>query len=55
MAEFVDGVTAKLTNVKKPILPSELVGVFDIVNWFRVYINGDFISHHFIHILTMEL
>ena len=47
MAEFVDGVTAKLTNVKKPILPSELVGVFDIVNWFRVYINGDFISPSF--------
>jgi hypothetical protein len=21
-----------------------LVGVFDIVNWFRIYINGDFIS-----------
>jgi hypothetical protein len=47
MAEFVDVVTAKLTNVKKPILPSELVGVFDIVNWFRVYINGDFISPSF--------
>jgi hypothetical protein len=44
MAEFVNGNTAKLTNVKKPLLPSELVGVFDIVNWFRVYINGDFIS-----------
>jgi hypothetical protein len=24
-----------------------LVGVFDIVNWFRVYINGDFISPSF--------
>jgi len=47
MAEFVNGNTAKLTNVKKPILPSELVGVFDIVNWFRVYINGDFISPSF--------
>ena len=44
MAEFVNGNTAKLTNVKKPILPSELIGSFDIVNWFRVYINGDFIS-----------
>jgi hypothetical protein len=44
MATFVDASTAKLTGVKKPILPSELVGVFDIVNWFRVYINGDFIS-----------
>ncbi len=44
MATFVNGTTVKLTNVKKPILPSELVGVFDIINWFRVYINGDFIS-----------
>ena len=44
MATFVNGTTVKLTNVKKPILPSELVGVFDIVNWFRIYINGDFIS-----------
>ena len=44
LAEFINGTTVKLTNVKKPILPSELVGVFDIVNWFRVYINGDFIS-----------
>jgi hypothetical protein len=44
MATFVNANTVKLINVKKPILPSELVGVFDIVNWFRVYINGDFIS-----------
>jgi len=44
MATFVNATTVKLTNVKKPILPSELFGVFDIVNWFRVYINGDFIS-----------
>jgi hypothetical protein len=44
MAEFVNINTVKLTGVKKPILPSELIGVFDIVNWFRVYINGDFIS-----------
>ena len=44
MAEFVNTTTAKLTGVKKPILPSELIGTFDIVNWFRIYINGDFIS-----------
>jgi hypothetical protein len=44
MAEFVNSNTVKLVNVKKPILPSELVGAFDIVNWFRIYINGDFIS-----------
>lgn len=44
MATFVNASTAKLTNVIKPILPSELFGIFDTVNWFRVYINGDFIS-----------
>ena len=44
MATFVNGTTIKLTNVRKPILPSELIGVFDIINWFRVYVNGDFIS-----------
>ena len=44
MAEFVNTTTAKLIGVKKPILPSELIGTFDIVNWFRIYINGDFIS-----------
>ena len=44
MATFVNSTTAKLINVKKPLLPSELVGVFDTDNWFRVYINGDFIS-----------
>jgi hypothetical protein len=44
IATFVNSSSVKLTNVKKPILPSELFGVFDIVNWFRIYINGDFIS-----------
>jgi hypothetical protein len=44
MATFINSSTVKLTNVKKPVLPQELVGVFDIENWFRVYINGDFIS-----------
>ncbi len=44
MAIFVNSNTVKLINVKKPILPSELIGVFDTANWFRVYINGDFIS-----------
>jgi hypothetical protein len=27
-----------------PLLPSELIGSFDITNWFRIYINGDFKS-----------
>jgi len=47
MATFVNANTVKLTNVKKPLLPSELVGTFDIVNWFRVYVNGEFISPTF--------
>jgi hypothetical protein len=47
MGEFVNSTTVKLTNVKKPLLPSELVGVFDTDNWFRIYINGDFISPSF--------
>lgn len=47
MGEFVNSTTIKLTNVKKPLLPSELIGVFDTDNWFRVYINGDFISPSF--------
>ena len=40
----VDDTTAKLTNVELPILPQELVGTFDTRNWFRVYINGLFIT-----------
>ena len=36
--------TVKLTNVELPILPQELVGTFDTKNWFRVYINGVFIT-----------
>lgn len=47
MATFVNATTAKLVNVKKPILPSELIGIFDTDTWFRVYINGDFISPSF--------
>lgn len=44
IAEFVNGNTVKLTNVQLPFLPDELVGTFDTTNWFRVYINGVFIS-----------
>ena len=39
-AEFINSTTVKLTNVKKPILPPELQGSFDELNWFKVYING---------------
>lgn len=39
-ATFVDADTIKLTNVELPKLPPELVGVFDVTDWFRVYING---------------
>jgi hypothetical protein len=44
LAVFVDGVTAKLVNVELPVLPPELDGSFDTVNWFRVYVNGVFIT-----------
>jgi hypothetical protein len=47
MATFVDSTTIKLIGVKKPVLPSELIGVFETDNWFRIYINGDFISPSF--------
>ena len=43
-AEFINATTIKLTGVKKPNLPNELVGVFDVENWFKIYVNGDFIS-----------
>jgi hypothetical protein len=39
-SQFVNSTTVKLTNVKKPILPPELVGSFDELNWFKVYVNG---------------
>ena len=41
-AEFVNATTVKLTNVRKPVLPPELIGSFDTKNWYRVYINGEF-------------
>jgi len=47
--ETADGVTNKfsyfyLTNAELPILPQELRGTFDTKGWFRVYINGVFIT-----------
>lgn len=44
LAQYVDSETAKLTNVRIPILPPVLAESFDVLNWFRIYINGDFIS-----------
>ncbi len=44
LAELVNTNTVKLTNVILPLIPPELVGTFDIQNWFRVYINGDYKS-----------
>jgi len=44
-AVFVDADTVKLTNVELPKLPPELDGVFNVNDWFRVYINGVFIPH----------
>jgi hypothetical protein len=40
---FVDSQTVKLENVELPKLPPELVGTFNVDDWFRVYINGVFI------------
>ena len=42
-ATFVDADTIKLENVELPKLPPELNGVFDVTDWFRVYVNGVFI------------
>ena len=47
--ETADGVTNKysyfyMDNVELPILPQELVGVFDTKGWFRIYINGVLIT-----------
>jgi len=39
---FVDYRTITLSNVRLPILPGELIGSFDTLNWFRVYINSEF-------------
>jgi len=39
-ATFVDDDTVKLQNVDLPKLPSELRGVFNVSDWFRVYVNG---------------
>ena len=47
--ETADGVTNKfsyfyLENSELPILPQELRGTFDTKGWFRIYINGVFIT-----------
>jgi hypothetical protein len=44
-AVFVDSQTIKLQNVDLPRLPPELSGIFNVDDWFRVYINGVFISN----------
>ena len=44
-ATFVDADTVKLTNVELPKLPPELDGVFNLNDWFRVYINGVFVPN----------
>lgn len=33
-----------LDNVELPILPQELIGVFDTKGWFKVYINGVYVT-----------
>jgi hypothetical protein len=37
-----NGGLMKLTNVRLPVLPTELIGSFDTLNWFRVYVNTEF-------------
>ena len=44
-AIFVDSQTVKLENVELPKLPPELVGTFNVDDWFRVYINGVYIPN----------
>ena len=44
-ATFVDADSVKLTNVELPKLPPELDGVFNVNDWFRVYVNGVFVPH----------
>jgi hypothetical protein len=45
-ATFIDADSVKLTNVELPVLPPQLVGVFDVDDWFRVYINGVLIPYN---------
>ena len=40
-ATFVNSTTVKLINVSVPVIPIGLVGSFDTVNWFSLYINGE--------------
>ena len=42
-ATFVDTDTIKLTNVKSPKIPVELIDSFNETDRFRVYINGVYI------------
>ena len=42
---FVDADSAKLISVDLPKLPPELIGVFNTDDWFRVYVNGVFVSN----------
>jgi len=44
-ATFVDADTVKLTNVELPKLPPELNGVFNLNDWFRIYVNGIYVPH----------
>jgi hypothetical protein len=39
-ATYVNGTTFKLENVDLLKLPPELIGSFNVDDWFRIYING---------------
>jgi hypothetical protein len=45
LTTFVDADSVKLTTVDLPKLPPELIGVFNTDDWFRVYVNGIFVSN----------
>lgn len=44
MADFVNCATAVLTNVFVPVIPTVLLGSFDINNTFSIYVNGNFVN-----------
>ena len=45
LTTYVDADSVKLTTVDLPKLPPELIGVFNTDDWFRVYVNGVFVSN----------
>lgn len=44
IGSYIDDTSMKLVNVKLPKIPPALIGSFNEDDWFRVYINGVFIT-----------